>query len=143
MVYESGINVPYSWWAGETAGRFFEGLRDEGIIRGTRCVSCGRVHVPPRKSCPKCFHSGTEWVELSGEGVLQTFTVVRRQLAAVRQPVPVVFGLIRLDGADTALLHRIGEVPADAVRIGMRVRVKFAETRCGNIQDIACFIPCP
>lgn len=142
MVYESGISVPYNWWAGDTAGRFFVGLRDEQKIRGTRCEFCGIVHVPPRKACPKCFHSRSCWVDVSGEGVVKTFTVARRQLAALKQIVPVIFGLIRLDGADTSMLHLIGDVSPDAVRIGMRVKAKYSETRKGDIRDIACFVPC-
>jgi len=142
MVYESGISVPYNWWAGDTASRFFIGLRDERKIRGTRCASCAAVHVPPRKACPICFHSHSDWVEVSSEGVVTTFTIARRQLAALKRPVPVIFGLIRLDGADTSLLHCIGDVSPEAVSIGMRVRAKFSETRRGEIRDIACFIPC-
>lgn len=142
MVYESGISVPYSWWAGDTASRFFLGLRDECKIWGTRCASCGKVHVPPRKTCPICFKDSSDWVEVSTEGLVQTFTIARRQLAALKQSVPVIFGLIRLDGADTSLLHGIGDVSPETVRIGMRVKAKFSETRRGEIRDIACFIPC-
>ena len=142
MVYESGISVPYNWWAGDTASRFFVGLRDEQKIWGTRCLSCRTVRVPPRKSCPICFHSQSDWVEVSGEGVVKTFTIARRQLAALKQSVPVIFGLIRLDGADTSILHCIGDTSPEAVQIGMRVKAKFAETRRGEIRDIACFVPC-
>ena len=71
-----------------------------------------------------------------------TFTIARRQLAALKQSVPVIFGLIRLDGANTSLLHYIGDVSPEAVQIGMRVKAKFSEIRRGEILDIACFVPC-
>jgi uncharacterized OB-fold protein len=142
MVYESGISVPYNWWAGDTASRFFVGLRDEQKIWGTRCASCGVVRVPPRKACPVCFHSQSDWIEVSAEGMVKTFTIARRQLAALKQSVPVIFGLIRLDGADTSLLHCIGDVSPEAVQIGMRVKAKYSEIRRGEIRDIACFVPC-
>lgn len=142
MVYESGINVPYNWCAGDTASRFFAGLRDERKIWGTRCASCSTTHVPPRKACPICFHSHSDWVEVSSQGVVMTFTVARRQLAAMKQSVPVIFGLIRLDGADTSILHYIGDVSPEAVQIGMRVKAKYSETRKGEIRDIAYFMPC-
>jgi uncharacterized protein len=143
MVYESGISVPYHWWAGDTASRFFVALRDEQKIWGNRCASCGIVRVPPRISCPICFHgSHSGWVEVSDEGVVKTFTIARRQLAALKQGVPVIFGLILLDGADTSLLHYIWEVSPEAVQIGMRVKAIFSETRKGDILDIAHFVPC-
>lgn len=50
-----------------------------------------------------------------------------------------VLALIRLDGADTALVHRIGETSAPCV--GLRVIAVFAETRAGSILDIAYFKP--
>jgi uncharacterized protein len=141
MVYRSGINVPYDWWAGETAARFFISLRDEQKILGTRCGACQKVFVPPRKTCPQCFHETMSWEEVGPEGTLLTFTTARRQLAALPQTVPVMFGLIRLDGADTGLLHRLAEVAPEDLWTGMRLRPVFSETRSGNIMDITCFVP--
>ena len=143
LVHQSQINVPYSWWAGDTASRFFVALRDEQKILGTRCDACNRTFVPPRKTCPLCFGDNEKWVEVSPQGVVESFTVARRQLAAIPRKVPVVFGLIRLDGADTALLHYIDEIAPEAVRIGMRVTACFASQPCGHITDITHFKPAP
>ena len=141
QVLESRINVPYSWWAGDTASRFFTSLRDAKKLLGTRCDPCGKVFVPPRKTCPLCFTEEMRWVELSGRGTLESYTIARRQLAALKKPVPVIFGLIRLDGADTAILHYIGEIDPGAVEIGMRVQAHFAAKRSGTIEDIEYFKP--
>jgi uncharacterized OB-fold protein len=140
MVYPSRINVPYHWWAGETAGTFLKTLRDRKIILGARCSTCGRVYVPPRRTCPRCCDGApTEWVELGGQGTLTAVTVVRRQLAALPEPAPAVFGLIRLDGADTALLHRIKGPRAEKAAIGLRVRAVFAEAPTATIRAIDHF----
>jgi hypothetical protein len=141
LVYKSQINVPYKWWAGETASKFFISLRNEKKILGTRCGCCNRVYVPPRKVCPSCFTENPEWVEVSDEGVLLTYTVARRQLAALPEQAPVFFGLVKLDGADTALLHHLGELDEAELRIGMRVKAEFAANRKGTIRDIAYFKP--
>jgi len=141
MVYPGRINVPYSWWAGDTASKFLLAIRDERKILGTRCEPCNRVFVPPRKTCPTCFTENKEWVEVSDVGILEAFTVARRQLAALPGKVPVCFGLIKLEGADTALLHYLGEVDPEDIRIGMRVKARFAEERQGTITDIDYFKP--
>ena len=141
QVYKSAINVPYHWWAGETATTFFAAIRDERKIMGTRCSKCGKVFLPPRKTCIYCFTHNEEWVALSSEGELVSFTVARKQLAALPKEAPVVYGLIKLDGADTALLHMLDEVDPSNVRIGMRVAAKFADERTGSIRDIAYFKP--
>jgi len=141
MVYQSQISVPYSWWAGETAGRFLKTLRDRQTIMGTRCERCDRVFVPPRKTCPTCFTENKAWTAVSDEGTVTAFTVARRQLAAIPQPVPVVLALIRLDGADTALLHTIGRVDPDRVSIGMRVRARFSRDAGATMAAISHFEP--
>ncbi len=141
MVYKSGINVPYAWWAGETAGKFLIGLRDDKEILGKKCGSCNKVFIPPRKTCPTCFKENKEWVKVSDEGTVQAFTVARRQLAALPEKAPVCFALIKLEGADTSLLHYLGEVDPDSIEIGMKVKAKFSENRKAEIRDIEYFKP--
>jgi len=48
------------------------------------------------------------------------------------------FALVKLDGADTAILHYI---LGSKVRTGMRVRAQFSEVRKGHIMDIQGFEP--
>lgn len=141
MVFKSRINVPYTWWTGETAGAFFLAIRDEKKIMGRRCLKCGKTYVPPRKVCPVCFEDKMEWIEVGSEGFLESFTIVRRQLAALPCKVPVVFGLIKLDGADTSILHYLEVADHKKIKIGMRLKANFCEERKGTIQDIACFVP--
>ncbi|HPG49958.1 MAG TPA: Zn-ribbon domain-containing OB-fold protein [Spirochaetota bacterium] len=143
MVYNSKINVPYSWWAGDTASRFFISLRDEKKIIATRCGTCRKTFLPPRKSCPTCFTENTEWVNVSDEGTVLSFTVARRKFAAIPadRKMPVIWALIRLEGADTALLHYLDDVKPEDVKIGMRVKAVFAEERKATIRDISHFKP--
>ena len=143
MVYDSKISVPYSWWAGDTATKFFVSLRDEKKIIATRCASCRKVFMPPRKSCPGCFTDNGEWVEVSDEGTLVSFSIARRPFASIpkEKKLPVIWGLVKLDGADTALLHYLDGMKPEEVRMGMRVKAVFAESRKGTIQDISHFRP--
>jgi uncharacterized OB-fold protein len=143
MVYQSQINVPYSWWAGDTATRFYVTLRDEKKITATKCGNCGKVWLPPRKICPHCFTENMEWVKVSDEGTVLSFTVARRPFAAIPadKKVPVIWGLIQLDGADTALLHYLDGVKPGDVSIGMRVTAVYSEARKGTIRDISHFKP--
>ncbi len=141
MICDSKISVPYSWWAGETATKFLSSLRDNKKIMAISCSDCGKSFVPPKKICPTCFTENTEWKELSGKGTIQSFTVARRQLASIPKKVPVIYALIKLEDADTAMLHYIEGVEPEKVTIGMAVEAQFAEKRNGTIQDIACFRP--
>ncbi|SPS02397.1 Zn-ribbon domain-containing OB-fold protein [Cupriavidus taiwanensis] len=126
---------------GEINGRFFATLRDHGRITATCCAACSRTYVPPRLSCPECFAELRDWADVSDTGTLVTCTIVREP--GMLQPVarPYVLGLIRLDGADTALVHYLGEIDPAAVKPGMRVRAVLADERVGNIWDIRYFKP--
>jgi len=143
MIHNSKINVPYSWWAGDTASRFFISLRDQQKIIALRCGKCGKVFVPPRKVCPSCFTENTEWEDISSEGTLISYSVARRQFESIPKDkkVPVIWGLIKLDGADTAILHYLDGINPGEVAIGLRVKAVFAESRTGSIRDISHFVP--
>jgi uncharacterized OB-fold protein len=52
--------------------------------------------------------------------------------------VPFAWALVKLDGADTSMLHAL-DAPRDAITTGMRVRVRWADETVGFINDIACF----
>lgn len=152
----AGVNLQFSYAAGEAASRFLTALRDEKKIYGTRCPMCRRVLVPARSFCPRCFVETSEWLEVGPNGTLVAFanlTPVPPSLRGKGEKVdsPLLSGegqgerlalaLICLDGADTALVHRVGEINANALRIGLRVTVVFAETRTGSILDITYFKP--
>ncbi len=141
IVYEGRIKVPYSWQAGETASYFLTQLRDEKKIWGKRCPRCEKVFLPPKKNCPFCFVDTDQWVEVSGEGEIETFTVVRRDTPIQPMKSPFVYAVIRLDGATSGLIHMLGEVEPDQVKEGMRVKAVFSEERKGSLLDIAYFKP--
>jgi len=134
---------PYHNWYGAVASRFFRELRDNGLILGNRCGSCGKVFLPPRSVCPGCLSDIDEWVELPSIGTLTAYTVVYYSYSDHCQPKqpPYALGIIRLDGADTGLCHLLEEVKFEEIRIGMKVEAVFSRNRKGNILDIAYFKP--
>jgi uncharacterized OB-fold protein len=109
ILVEGRIRIPYRWPAGRVGGRFLEILRDEGRFVGLRCPKCRTVTVPPRPRCLVCRVPSEDWVTVGPEGCVSTWT---------RRPQGI-FALVRLDGADTAILHRLVDV--DEPRSGMRV----------------------
>ncbi len=141
IVMQSRIKIPYSWQAGETASYFLTRLREEGKIGGRRCPECNQVLVPPRKSCPFCFVETAEWVEVSGEGEVVTFTIVKRDTPIQPRKAPFAYAVIRLDGADTGLVHLLGDIEPDRIKEGMRVKACWAKERKGALLDIEYFRP--
>ncbi|TAK29605.1 MAG: Zn-ribbon domain-containing OB-fold protein [Chloroflexota bacterium] len=142
MVYKGRIRMPYNWTAGETASRFFSELRERAQIWGTKCPACGMVFVPPKKTCGRCLKPAMEWVQVAPTGTLVTYTVVHYKEPAIHPiEAPFAYGIVRLDGADTGLVHLLGEVGPSEFVSGMRVEAVFEEERQGSLLDIKYFRP--
>jgi uncharacterized OB-fold protein len=134
-------NFEYQYFAGETASRFFQALRQEGRIYGTSCPKCSRILVPARSFCDACYVPTGGWVETGPEGVLEIFTIVGTQFPGLPAP-PFLIGYVTLDGASTAILNFIKGVDlsdmdtaAAALMKRPRVRASFADKRDGRITD--------
>ncbi len=133
------LKIPYTYTAGNTLSQFLVKLRDEGKIMGKRCPGCSAVLFPPRRRCGRCHSETTEWVELSGKGVLQTYTVVQYKEPTLPEDPPYILGLIKLDGTNGGIPHLIKGINPDQVKIGMQVRARIKNDRQGNIRDIDYF----
>ena len=79
----------YTYFAGESASRFFHELCDHQRIMGTRCPSCKRVLVPARAFCDACMERTTEWIEVGPEGTLDTFTIIATAFPGLPKP-PII-----------------------------------------------------
>lgn len=135
------LEYPYSRSVGPVLGAFFTALRD-GRITGVR-ASGGRVIVPPTEYDPETAEQTGESVEVGPAGTVVTWSWVEQP--GPKQPLdhPFAWVLVRLDGADTALLHALEVSGPDEVRSGMRVVADFvpAGDRVGRMHDIRAFVP--
>ncbi len=134
------MEFAYTRSTGPVVGAFLTGLRDRTVL-GAR-DGAGQVVVPPPEY-DAGTHAATDpaaLVPVGTEGELMSWSW--NPTPRLGQPFdrPFAWALVRLDGADTALLHAL-DAPRESVRTGMRVRVRWAEQPIGAIQDIACFEP--
>ena len=131
------LEYPYKRSLGPVLGRFFTALRDRQLL-GIRTRS-GRVLVPPAEYDPETGEALDELVEVGPGGEVVSWCWVARPRP--KQPLerPFAYALIRLDGADAALLHAVDAGQESRMRTGARVRPRWAEETHGRIQDIACF----
>lgn len=118
--------------------RFFRELKDNKRIMGTRCSKCGLVFCPPTSDCPRCWVP-TEWVDIGSKGILLHYTIIGLPPLWLKRKVPFTLGLIKLDGADTGLMHFVNETDKKKLKNGLRVEAVFAEERKGYITDIEHF----
>ncbi len=125
---------------GPVLGRFFTELRDRRIVANR--TAAGRVLCPPMEHDPETgAATSPEFLEVGPGGAVTSWSWVSSPRAKHPFSRPFAWALIRLDGADTALLHAVDAGSESRLRTGMRVVARWrAETR-GEIGDIECFEP--
>ena len=133
------IGFAYTRSLGPTLSQFMTALAGRRIL-GSRGAD-GRVHAPPFEYDPVTFEPPAELVDVGPAGTVTTWSWVDEPLAGQPLEHPFAWALIRLDGADTAMLHAVDAGSAAAMRTGMRVRPRWAAQPAGHIRDIACFEP--
>jgi uncharacterized OB-fold protein len=119
--------------SGFTNASFREHLAKKQLM-GTRCQSCGAVHVPPRPLCPACLSTTLEWVPFSGRGRLATFTVIHVApssmiAAGYGRERPYCSGIVELDEGPRVCAQILGvDVrQPESIKIGLPMRVAFTE----------------
>jgi len=131
------LSFDYTRSVGPTLSKFFTALRERRIV-GVR-GSDGRVHVPPAEYDPVTYDALTEIVPVASVGTVVSWAWQPEPLEGQPLERPFAWALIKLDGADTPLLHAVGVESADAISTGARVHAHWIEEPIGAITDIAYF----
>ncbi|MHA1377949.1 MAG: Zn-ribbon domain-containing OB-fold protein [Candidatus Helarchaeota archaeon] len=74
----------------ENVKKYWDELNNEKLV-APKCKNCGDFFFPPRAHCPKCLSREFEWIELSGEGTLYSWTLVAHGVGS-----EYVLGIIEL-----------------------------------------------
>jgi uncharacterized protein len=137
-------NARYAWDAGVAIGRYLHELK-AGRLMGVRCAECRRIVIPPRTFCEWCFKPMDDWVPLPDTGTVNTFSLCYVTWDMQYLDEPQIPAVIDIDGTrpTVGIMHMLGDVSPDDVRIGMRVQAvwKPPEEREGSILDIRHFKP--
>ena len=133
------LSFDYTRSLGPTLGRFMTGLAGRTIV-GAR-ASDGRVYVPPLEYDPVTGAALTEFTDVADRGTVLSWSWAPEPLPGQPLERPFAWALVKLDGADTGMLHALDVASPDDVRTGMRVQARWAAEPAGHIRDIVCFEP--
>ncbi len=133
------IEYPYRRSVGPVLGAFFTALAERRFV-GAR-LGDGRVLVPPAEYEPETGAPTGELVEVGPGGTVRSWAWVSSPRRSHPLEHPFAFALVRLDGADTDLLHAVDAGEASRMTTGMRVVPRWREAPEGGILDLACFEP--
>jgi uncharacterized protein len=133
------LEYPFRRTVGRVQSAFLTGLREQ-LVLGIRTRD-GRVLCPPVEYDPVTSDELDELVELGTSGTVTTWSWEPAPRTGQPLDRPFAWALVRMDGADTGLLHAVDAGSPEAMATGMRVRIRWADERTGAIGDIACFEP--
>lgn len=105
---------------------FWQALRRHSFILPL-CRSCGKYHFYPRELCPYCHSEDLDWKEVSGNGSIYTFTIVRRAASPeFKADLPFAVGLVALDEGPR-ITTNITAKNVENLRIGQKVKIRFED----------------
>ena len=97
----------------------------KGKLKMQQCVACGRFQFYPRIICSICSGDSLEWVTVSGNGTVASFTTIARAVSKAYE-APYVVALIDLDEGPR-MMSSISDSGVNDLKVGSRVRVTFEE----------------
>jgi uncharacterized OB-fold protein len=138
--WDGEFPVRHRYTPGVAGTAFFTALRDRGVVLGSRCEACSYTYVPARLFCERCFAELAADTEVGPGGELVSFTIGFVGLDGDPLEDPETIGLVRLDGADSVLVHRVLDAD-EPLEIGERLEVVLRPEgeREGTIVDIEGF----
>jgi uncharacterized OB-fold protein len=115
-----------------TYAEYEEGIR-EGKLLGLRCASCKKITCHPMPVCQWCSGRSLERMELSGEGELTTFTVIRVPPEGFEADAPYIPCLVKTKEGPS-VVGRLDYDPERATQelIGKQVKMNSAYTYEGD-----------
>jgi len=101
--------------------KFWEGLKEEKVY-ATKCKKCGKVYFPPSADCPECLVSEMDWIALSSEAEIETFThvVVRPTTFQQYKPYTVAIGKLK---EGVRVLAWLTGFKLSQIGVGMKVKL--------------------
>jgi hypothetical protein len=105
----------------EKLKEFWEGL-EKGKVYASKCRKCGYITFPPTADCSHCLNQGMEWVDVQGEGEIETFTHIVIRPASFQNHPTYTVAVAKMNSGVKVLAWLTSPKLSD-VKVGGRVRL--------------------
>jgi len=95
----------------------------DGRLMGSECKDCGYKSFPPRADCPECLSDNYSFNEISGQGEINTFSVIAAAPTGFESEVPYTIAVVDLIEGGRLLAWTGESLKDEEVKIGMKVQV--------------------
>ena len=121
-----------------TSARYWREIPQRYRLEAAKCKGCGKVWFPPRLVCAECGKKEFEQVALSGEGKVETFTVIRVAPSDFGDQAPYAVGVVQLEDG-VPMQCQIADCAPEDLKIGMPVRIEFRKVKQEGEAGIICY----
>lgn len=110
--------------------RFYQELK-QGKVYATKCTACGHIIFPPNADCSTCLSTQLEWIELSAEAEIETFThvVIRPTTFLQYKPYTVAIGKLK---EGVKVLAWLQDFKLSEIKVGMKAKLVGTTSQEGN-----------
>jgi len=100
------------------------------VLSFQRCRDCGTFRNPPGPICYVCRSADTEWVAVSGEGTVFSWTIVTHAVhPALHEYLPFNVALIEFpDAPGVRLISNVVDASPEELSVGLPVRLHWEDT---------------
>ena len=118
--------------------RYHRDIPQRYRLEGGKCKKCGFIAFPPRLVCPKCKAKTFEPHQLSREGKILTFTIIKVGPDKFSKETPYVVAIIELnDGA--RITAQVVDCDVERVEIGAKVKLIFRKIQDEGKSGLHCY----
>jgi uncharacterized OB-fold protein len=118
--------------------KYFREIPQRYRLEAGKCKKCGTAYFPPRLVCSECKSIEFTKVNLSSEGKLLTYTIVRVGSDKFSQQSPFAVGIVELkDGV--RLTAQLADVEFDKLKIGQKVKLVFRKIQDEGKSGLHCY----
>jgi uncharacterized protein len=138
--WTDSIPLEFHYTAGVAGEKFRRELKENGRFLVSKCAKCKTSYVPARMFCPSCFVEMKETRAIDEPGYVYSYTTVNRNRTGELAEA-VTLALVKFEGVEGGIVHRLDNNAADKVAFGMKVVpiLKDESDRTGALTDIISF----
>ena len=108
---------------------------EKGKVMYTRCKDCGLVFFPPRADCYQCLTGNMEWLEVSGNGKLISYSKLEYAPVGFGDDLP--YSIALLDYGDYKVFGRIAsDIPDEKIQVGMEMKTEVNNLPNGQLNYV-------
>jgi uncharacterized OB-fold protein len=113
----------------------FVDYMEKGKVMYTRCKDCGLVFFPPRADCYQCLTSNMEWLEVSGNGKLISYSKLEYAPVGFGDDLP--YSIALLDYGNYKVFGRIAsDIPDEKIQVGMEMKTEVNNLPNGQLNYV-------